>query len=406
MPNYSYTARDDRGNLSAGSIDATSSTTAARILQGQGLFVVNLTAASSRGEAGSAAAKKRRHRRIKSSDLLFFIRQTGTLLNAGIPLLRSIEIISAQCESEKLSVVLEKIRSDIRSGATFKSAIMKHPKVFPPIWAYLIEAGETSGDLTLILDQLADNLELTMSLRQKVITAFVYPSVLIIASITAISVFVLFVIPVFSKLYESFHAKLPVLTQSVIDSSLFLRRYILFLLGGVLALVHILKKYISTTTGHRQFDALCLRLPLFGAFITDAIIARITINLATLIRSGVDLLKCIEITSRVSGNTLFEAALTSALADVRQGKTLSSSLGASPLFPPIMIHMLTIGEESGKLPDMMASVAKEYEAKVNIFINRLGVLVEPIVLILVGAVVGVLVVSLFLPIFSLSSVIH
>ncbi len=403
MPVYIYTARDKDGKSVSGTQDAQSESAAVKILQGRDLVITRIIDLSA--ETVRKAGARRRRKRIKGDDLLFFVRQAATLLDAGIPLLRSIEIIASQVNSLRLSEALDALRADIKAGATFKDSIGRHPKVFPPLWVYLIEAGETSGNLPLVLDQLADHLEANLNLKKKVVSAMVYPAVLILVSIVAMLVFLLKIIPIFSNLFKSFNAKLPPITQFVINTSEFLGDYLLYILAGVGLGVWALRRFAATPNGRRTLDRMLLNAPLIGGFARDTTLARIAINLSTLVKSGVNLLRSIEITGQVSGNSQYEAALANTGHEVQQGKSLSGALSQSSLFPGIMVDMIMIGEESGRLPDMLARVAKYYQDRVDIFVSRLGTLIEPVILILVGGFVGFLVVAIFLPIFSLSTVI-
>lgn len=403
MPVYVYTARDKQGKVVTGTQDAPSEYAAVKILQSRDLVLTKIVDFSA--DTVAKGAKRRKRKRVKGDDLLFFIRQMATLLDAGIPLLRALEIIGSQVDSLRLSDALHRLHADVKAGSTFRDAVGRHPKIFPPLWGYLIEAGETSGNLPLVLDQLADHLDASLALKKKVVSAMVYPAVLILVSIVAMLIFLLKIIPIFSKLFKSFGAKLPPITQFVISSSEFLGDYLLYILIGLAAGIWALRRYAKTPTGRRAIDKALLRLPLLGGFFQDTALARIAINLSTLIKSGVNLLRSIEITAQVAGNTQYETALANTGHDVQQGKSLSGALSQSPLFPGMMVDMIMIGEESGRLPDMMSRVAKYYQDRVDVFVSRLGTLVEPVILIFVGAFVGFLVVAIFLPIFSLSTVI-
>ena len=403
MPLYTYTARDSAGKSARGTQEAMSESAAVKILQGQGLIVTHIADSTRKVEFGREHQKKRR-RRVKSSDLLFFIKQTAALLEAGIPLLRAVELISMQVESERLYQSLERIKADLKAGSTFKDAMARHPKVFPPLWQFLIEAGETSGQLPFTLDQMARHLEADLRLKSKIISALIYPALLACMAVVAVLIFLLFVVPTFAKLYESVHARLPALTLMTISVSTFLGYSFPYLVVGAGLGVYAFRRYIHTPAGRRNFDRVLLRIPIFGGFLADSILAGIAINLSTLIKSGINLLKSIELTGHASGNAVYETALNNAALEIRQGKTLAAALGASDAFSSLVVHMITVGEESGKLEEMMGWVAKYYEAKVDDFVSRLSVLIEPIILIFIGGVVFVIVASMYLPIFSLGSV--
>ncbi len=404
MPIYAYTARDKDGKVINGTQEAASEYAAIKILQTRDLILTKINDASSELES-QRVSKSRQHKRVRSSDLLFFVRQLAILLDAGIPILRSIDMLFAQVQSEHLASTVDSVKADIKAGITLRDAVSKHPKVFPTLWVYLIEAGETSGNLPLVLNQLADHLESSMNLRKKVVSALIYPAVLLIVAFVALLIFLLKIIPVFSNLFNMFHAKLPPITLIVIGVSTFLQHFIVYIVLGIALLVYLLKRYIATPHGRRDIDKKLIAIPLIGGYVRDSVLVRITINLSTLLQSGVNLLRSLEIASQTAGNTLYQAALNNVAHDVKQGKPLSFSLNQSRLFPPMMIDMITVGEESGTLPNMLTRLAKYYEDRVETFTGRLGTLIEPIILIGVGSLIGFLVVSIFLPIFSLSTVI-
>lgn len=403
MPLFAYQARQADGKTVTGTQEAGSEADAVRILQGRGLLVTRVSPLAA--ESHTRARAKRRHRRVKTEDLLFFIRQEATLLEAGIPLLRSIEIITHQINSQRLLEVLDKVKHHISSGSQFSESLARYPGVFPPLWSYLIEAGEVGGNLPLVLGQLATNLETNMSLRKKFVSALVYPAFLMVIAVGAVFFFLHSLIPIFSSLFKSVNAQLPAITLLVISLSDFLRAYFPLIAGTIAVGVFVLRRQLRTPAGRALADRLILRVPFVEGLVRDGILARVSINLSTLIKSGVNLLKSIEIVAQISGNTVYQTALLNVSHDVRQGKALSSALAQNGLFPSLMVDMILIGEESGRLPDMMSRVAKYYEERVDTLIGRMSTLIEPVILVLVGAVVGFLVVAIFMPIFSLSTVV-
>ncbi len=405
MPIYLYVARNQEGKTVQGNQEAPNEGAAISFLQNNGLYVTQIvsTAVSIKTKA---QAKRRRHRRIRSDDELFFIGQTSNLLLVGIPFVRTLEVIAEQTQSLGLYNVIQEMISNIKAGSTFKDAMARHPKIFPSYWSFLVEAGELSGTLPQVMNQLAKTMEATENLKKKVVSALVYPSVLIAASAAAITFFMVFTVPIFSNLFKGFHAKLPPLTQGVIETSDFIKHYFLFLIGVIVALVFLSRKYFNTPGGRRTLHFIFLNLPLLGDAISDIIHVRICLILSMLIRSGLSFLKMLEVSANVSGNYLFETALNHTRMDVQQGKTLSSSLAENVLFSPMLVNLVKIGEESGKLPEMIEKASDYYQSRVDVFIGRVGILIEPIVMILVGGIIGVIAVSLFLPIIRISSVVR
>jgi len=399
---YSYTARDSRGGQLTGFQEATNESEAVKILQTRGLTITKIGQPS---DAHSTGRKKRLRKRIKQEDYLVFTRETATLLEAGIPLLRTLEVIAEQVESAKLRTTVIQMITDIKAGSTFKDAVAHHPKIFPGLWVHLLEAGELSGNLTLVLSQIAEHLETSIGMKKKLVSALAYPAVLICVAVGAIFVFLLKIIPVFDDLFKSMNAQLPFLTQVVINLSHALQKYFVWFIVAVAVASWLFKRWIATPTGRRAMDALLLRLPVFGNLMRDVIVARITVNLATLVRSGVNIIQSVDITSKAAGNALYREALERTKNDLQQGKAMSSSMAESPLFAPIVVHMVMIGEESGKLSDMLGKLADYYEDRVEVFLGRLGVLIEPLILVVIGGVIAFLVIAMFLPILSLSQIV-
>ncbi len=401
MPVYRYKARDREGRLFGGNQEAQDEETAVKTLQSRGLLVTDIGPLT--GSARPASSKG--HRRIKGSDLLIFVQELTTLLNSGVVLLRALEIVSRQITSHRLSAALEEMKKNIQAGATLSSSMARHPRVFPPLWTFVVEAGEVSGNLTSVLGGLARNLETSENLKKKVTSALIYPAVLICVAIGAVAVFVLKVIPVFAKLFDSFHAKLPLITRLVIGASTFLSQYLIVFLAFLVGAAFLLRRQLGTPRGHAAMDAIAIRAPIFGNFLRDAALARLSINLSILIKSGVDFLGALEISAKTAGNAVYENALMRVRDDVQEGDSLSQAMDKHYLFSSMMIQMIKVGEETGRLDEMVAKVAEYYEGRVNVFIARLGSLIEPIVLLVVGTIIGVLVIAMFLPIFSLSSLI-
>lgn len=404
MPIYRYTARDRDGKTMQGNQEAVSENAAIALLQNNGLYITQIVNATV-GVKSRERVKRKRHRGISSEDLLFFIGQTANLLLVGIPFVRALEVIADQTESAGLYKIVQEMIANVKAGSTFKDAMARHPKNFPFYWSFLVEAGELSGTLPEVMAQLAKNMEATENMKKKVVSALVYPCVLISAATGAIIFFMMFIVPIFSNLFKGFGADLPVLTRMVVHTSDFIKSYFPFLGAGIFVAFVLSRKYFRTPDGRRILHILFLNAPIVGRALSDVIHARICIILSMLIRSGLSFLKCLEITSKVSGNYVFETALSNARLDVQQGKTLSSSLGENELFSPMFVNLVKIGEESGKLPEMVEKASEYFQSRVDVFATRIGVLIEPIIMILVGGVIGVIAVSLFLPIIKLSTVI-
>ncbi|MCK4859416.1 MAG: type II secretion system F family protein [Candidatus Omnitrophica bacterium] len=403
MLKFNYTARKKNGELIHGVMDAISEDEVVNRLQGQDLLVTSVSFLS-----GKDIGKKRRGRKfhagVKTDDLVLFSRQLSTLLNAGVPLLRSLDILSKQVESKKLYDALQVIKADIEGGFTFHDALKKHSKIFSDFWINLAETGEASGQLSSVLEQVANYIEAKGSLQRKIKSAMLYPVIISIVAAVAVLVFLLKIIPTFADIFQGFNIELPLLTRMVMKASDIFRYYFVIVIGIVIAAVIFFKKWAQTNFGKQRLDAFKLSLPLIGPLLQEISVSRFASALSTLIKSGVPILHCLSIVSTISGNKLFEDAITKVREKVQEGGTMAGPLEESDLFPPMVSQMITVGEESGELGDMLEKISDFYEERVTSTVGRLTAAFEPIMLVLMGGVVGVLIVSMYLPIFKLTKI--
>ena len=406
MPLFLYSARTEKGELVKGELEAAEEPLAVSILQGRGLFITRISEKGAVPAAAISASRKRRHRRIKSTDLLFFIQQLSILLESGIPLLRVLEILAEQTDSARFSQVIAGMRADIKSGATFHHTIAKRPGIFPVFWAPVVEAGEESGNLTRVLNQLGKSLEATIGFKRKIISAMFYPCVIVSVAVTAVLVFMLALIPIFSRVYATFNAKLPLFTRIVLGISAGLQRFFILWVVAAALCVYLFRALLKTPRGRAWFDQWILGIPVIGEMVRDVIHVRIALILSTLLEGGLNLLKTLDITARVSDNVVYGEALRKIIAEVQQGKSLGASFSKNPYFSHMLAEMIAIGEESGKLAAMLEKAGKHHETRVDTSVTRIGALIEPAIIIVVGVVIGSLVVSMFLPIFNLANIVQ
>jgi len=404
MPTFVYTARDRAGKALDGALDAATPEVALATLQNKGYLITSMTLRLS-GLRG-AARRRRLHGRVTLTDHVLFCQQVGTMLEAGVPLLRALEVVQYQLESRRLLLTLSECTRDVEGGSSFRDALAKHPKVFSPFWINLVETGEASGRLGASLHQLAKYLERVKLLREKLVSALLYPLLLTIMAVAVVGFFSIVVIPMFHNLFAQFNAELPPLTQFVLQAGIWMRQYFLWLLIGGIFLGWLLKRYCATQQGRWVLDRYSLRLPVFGALFYDVQIARFASGLGTLLDSGVPILFALEILERSADNRLFGEAFSTVKNDVRDGKPMTTPMETSGLFPPMVVQMIQVGEEIGQLSTMLGRIAAYYENKINVLTERLAVLFEPIALICVGGMVGFLVVALFLPLFNIATAIH
>lgn len=402
MPFFRYIARDKAGKLIDEMIETKNEEDLINSLQAKGLLVISV------GPMAEVKSKKKAdmrkyHRAVKPHDLIMFSRELATLLGAGVTLIKSLEILCKQIESQTLLKAVEQIKKDVEGGYTFQNALKKHDKIFSSFWINLVETGEASGHLPLSLDQVAVYLEENAALKGKIISALMYPMVLVVVATGAIAVFLIKIIPIFSEIFKGFNVELPVLTQMVINISNIARKYFFIVIGIAIAIFFVIKKYISTEKGRWQFDQAILKIPVVGQLVQEIATERFASGLGTLIKSGVPILHALEISEKTAGNKVMEKELREVRMAVKEGKGMGQTMQKSNLFSPLVIQMISVGEEIGELGKMLDRVSVFYKERVNTFITRVTTMFEPIILVFMGIVVGVLVVAMFMPIFSLSS---
>lgn len=402
MSKFLYTARDREGNKITGVQEVETEDALIKYLQAKDLAVVSIKPISKEEIISVRKPRRFTHRGIKLDDLVFFARQLATLLDAGVTLLRSLDIISQQIESKNFFLVVEGVKKDIEAGFSFKDALAKHRRVFPDLWINLAETGEASGNLALILDRLAKFLEARAAFRQEIISATIYPVILLFVAIGAIAFFILRIIPTFMSLFEGLGMRLPLLTQMVVSLSRLAQRGFIPSIIILIILSFIFPRFIKTERGRRIFDGIKLKIPLLGNFFRNMLFERFSSEMSTLIESGVPLLSALEITERAIGNRVVGEMVKKVKEDVKTGKTLSKPLSELEFFPPLLVQMVTIGEETGNLSGMFKKLASYYEEHIVTLTKRLTSMFEPLIIVFMGVFIGILVISMFLPIFQLA----
>ena len=341
--------------------------------------------------------------RVTTREVIFFAVQLSTLLKAGIPILRSLEIIERGIVNPLFLRVIINLRKKISGGGAFSKALRDYPNVFPWIWASLVEVGEATGKLPDCLEEIAHYQESTARIKQKVVTAFFYPGVLTVAVIAALTFLMLFIIPKFSEIFIAQKMTLPLITQIVIGISDIFRKQFVWVAGLVaLALAFIIytKKIPAIKI---SYDRMALGMPVFGPILMQVSVVRFTRSLGTLLRSGVQILQALEICGRLVDNRFIESGVKQVAQQVKSGQGLGSQLEARKIFPVFMTQLVTVGEESGQLDRFLDLLANYYEEQVDTFLARLTTLMEPVLLVFMGAVIGTIVISMFLPIIDLST---
>ncbi len=402
MPVFAYKAKGADGNIIEGTVDAEEQKAAVARLRDQKLVILEIGEKIT-GPLEMLKALFKRKGKVYTRDLVLFSRQLSTLVGAGVPIVQSLAILENQAENPAFKEVLNAVRVDIESGLSISDALRKHPDAFPELYTSMIKAGELGGILDTILERLTAYLESNEALRAKVKSAMMYP--LIVLSICfIITVFLLtFVIPRFAAIFESFGAQLPLLTQTLLDLSTFVKQPVHFI-GIALSPVglwYAYKRAYKTPMGQKWIDSQTLKLPLFGIILKKVAVARFTRTLGTLIKSGVPILQALETVASTAGNVVIAEAVLGARESIREGGHLSDPLKKSGVFPNMVTAMISVGEETGALDTMLSKIADFYDQEVDTAVKGLTSLIEPIVIVVMGTIVGTIVAAMFLPMFSM-----
>jgi type IV pilus assembly protein PilC len=393
MPSFTYTARDAKGELKTATIEAANREDVVQQLRRMRMNVVKVEEQSK--------TKQKTSGKISMRDIVIFTRQFSTMINSGLPLVQALDILSKQTENKVLSAVTRQVVFDVESGHTVADALAKHPNAFTDLYVNMVAAGEAGGILDTILMRLATFMEKNDQLVRKVKGAMIYPGVIMSVAAIAIVVLLIFVIPVFQNMFASVGLALPLPTQVVIGMSNILKGYWwAFLIGGYAA-QYGLRKYYATHGGQLVIDRLMLKAPVLGDVLRKSAVSRFTRTLGTLISSGVSILDGLEITAKTAGNRVISDAIMASRASIAGGDTISAPLAKSNVFPPMVISMIAVGEQTGGLDEMLAKIADFYDEEVDAAVSGLLSLLEPVMIVFLGVVVGGMVVAMYLPIFDM-----
>ena len=392
MATFTYTARAFNGDLRTATIDASSRDEVISQLRKQRLSVVKIDQGPST-KVGRGS--------IKTRDVVIFTRQFSTMINAGLPLVQALDILANQSENQALKDVTKAVVFDVESGNTVADALRKHPNAFTELYVNMVAAGEAGGILDTILMRLAVFMEKNDALVRKVKGAMIYPGVIMSVAAIAITVLLVFVIPVFENMFASVNMALPLPTRIVIGMSRFLKIYWWAVGAGAFGLFYLLKNYYATSNGKLTIDKLMLKAPVLGDVLRKSAVSRFTRTLGTLISSGVSILDGLEITAKTAGNRVIQDAIMESRASIAGGETISAPLKKSAVFPPMVISMIAVGEQTGGLDEMLTKIADFYDEEVDAAVSGLLAMMEPLMIVFLGVVVGGMVVSMYLPIFDM-----
>lgn len=391
MPAFMYTARDQSGQLKSATLEAASKEEAISQLKKQRLNVIKI----------DEQTKKKKVGKVPMRDIVIFTRQFSTMINSGLPLVQAMGILAEQSENPGLRDITKQVVFDVESGNTVADALRKHPAAFSELYVNMVAAGEAGGILDTILMRLAVFMEKNDALVRKVKGAMIYPGVIMTVAGGAIIVLLVFVIPTFQRMFAEAGIPLPLPTRIVIKLSELLQAYWYMLIIGVYALFFAIKKYYATPGGQLVLDRLMLKAPVLGDVLRKSAVSRFTRTLGTLIGSGVSILDGLEITAKTAGNRVISDAIMESRSSIAGGETISAPLKKSQVFPPMVISMINVGEQTGGLDEMLTKIADFYDEEVDAAVSGLLALMEPMMIVFLGIVVGGMVVAMYLPIFDM-----
>ncbi len=394
MPVFAYSARTVGGELKQDEIELPTRDEVIKYLRKRRLIPVTVRVKPKEIKLGMK-------RKVKTREMVILTRQFATMINAGLPLVKALQILAEQVTNPTIQAAIEKVVHDVESGDTLAHALKEHPKLFSPLYVNMVDAGEAGGILDTILLRLATFLEKADALARKVKGAMIYPAVVFSVAALAIAILLLFVIPTFESMFASFNQELPLPTRIVIGLSNFLQGYWLWLLIGGVVAGALFRKWVATSSGRLLFDRILLRAPLLGPLVRKSAIARFTRTLSTLLSAGVNILEGMEITARTAGNRVIHDAVIESRASIAGGKSISEPLRQSGVFPPMVTQMINVGEETGDLDGMLGKIADFYEDEVDVAVESLLKALEPAMIVILGTIVGGMIIAMYLPIFGM-----
>jgi type IV pilus assembly protein PilC len=403
MPLFEYTARNAaNGQIQKGQVDVKSKEEVSAFLRKNRMILVSVREAPTKISLGGSFRKGK----VKTRDIVIFTRQFATMINAGLPLVQSLSILASQTENKTLQEVTKAVVHDVEAGNTLADAFSKHPRAFSDLYVNMVAAGEAGGILDTILIRLATFLEKSDALIRKVKGAMVYPAVIMSVAFIAIAVLLIFVIPTFQSMFASVNLELPLPTRIVIGMSQGLISYWWVGIAAGVGMVFLFNRYYATSSGRLQVDGMMLRAPVLGDILRKSAVSRFTRTLGTLISSGVSILDGLEITAKTAGNRVIHDAVMESRQSIAGGETISAPLEKSKVFPPMVISMIAVGEQTGGLDEMLTKIADFYDEEVDVAVSALLSLMEPMMIVVLGVIVGGMVVAMYLPIFDMMNAVQ
>ncbi len=398
MPVFVWKGTASSGEIQKGEIEAQDEQAARRLLRQQRISLSKIKAKPKDLLENIAFFQTK----VTPKDIVIFTRQLSTMIDAGLPLVQGLEILASQQENKTLKKILLDTKSDVEGGSTFADALKKHPKQFDRLFCNMVAAGEMGGILDDVLKRLANYMEKALRLRRKVKGALTYPIIVLAISAVVIGVILIFVIPVFEQMFADFGGALPVPTQMVVNLSNFVKSYFLVIIGVSVVMVFLFKKYYKTEKGKRIVDRLILKSPVFGPLLRKVAVAKLTRTLGTLINSGVPILEALNVAAGTADNKMVEEAIYNVRSSISEGRTIAQPLGESGIFPAMVVQMVSVGETTGALDQMLNKIADFYDEEVETAVDALTSMIEPFMIVFLGGTVGSIIVAMYLPIFAMA----
>jgi type IV pilus assembly protein PilC len=397
MPEFKWKGIDRSGADKSGNMEADNAEAVRAQLRRQGINATSVK--KKRGDIEIVIPGLTN--RVSSKDLVIFTRTFSTMIDAGLPLVQCLDILSQQTENPTLAKTIKEVKNDVESGSTYADALRKHPKQFDTLYCNMVEAGETGGILDTILNRLATHMEKSLALQRQVKSAMTYPVVVMVIAFGVLTVLLVKVIPTFVSIFDQLGGKLPLPTQIVMMLSQVMQKYIVFILGAIFGAVFLLKQFYRTEKGRYTIDSILLKLPVFGLLLRKVAVAKFTRTLSTLMSSGVAILDGLEITAKTSGNAVVEEAILKTRASISEGKTIAEPLMETDVFPPMVVQMIAVGEATGALDAMLQKIADFYDEEVDIAVSNLTQLLEPMLMLFLGVTLGFVIIAMYMPMFAM-----
>jgi type IV pilus assembly protein PilC len=401
MPIFKWEGKTLKGSMKKGEMEAPSEAAIRIHLRQQSIIPTKIAVKGKEFKISLPGGKK-----VKQRSIAIFTRQLATMIDAGLPLVQSLDILSSQQDHKVFKNIIREIREDVEGGSTFAGALKKHPSTFDDLYTNLVVAGEEGGILDNILNRLSNYIEKAEVLKKKVKSAMIYPVIIMSVAILVVIILMIFVIPVFETIFKSAGQSLPLPTLIVLAMSKIIKKYIVVIIPAAILFVFLFRKFYKTEAGKTLIDRFLLKVPVFGMLLKKVAVARFARTLGTLVSSGVPILDGLLIVSKTAGNRTIETALMNARASIREGETIAEPLSRSSIFPPMVTQMISVGESTGALDSMLTKIADFYDDEVDVAVSNLTSLLEPFLMVFLGVVIGGVVIAMYLPIFQMASAVN